>query len=150
METQISLEDQQHKARRRVNIGGTLFKDSLFDENIRITFYKYWLYTSPARVRPSTSGHRCPHGDVIKWKHFPCYWSFVRGIHRSPVTRSFGVFFYLHLHKRLSKQSWGWWFETPSRPLCRHSNADDLFESCGYTNPHQKLSIVLAWRARAN
>ena len=26
-----------------------------------------------------------PHNDVIKWKHFPCYWSFVRGIHRSPV-----------------------------------------------------------------
>ena len=25
------------------------------------------------------------HGDVIKWKHFPCYWPFVRGIHRSPV-----------------------------------------------------------------
>ena len=23
--------------------------------------------------------------DVIKWKHFPRYWSFVRGIHRSPV-----------------------------------------------------------------
>ena len=25
------------------------------------------------------------HDDVIKWRHFPCYWSFVRGIHRSPV-----------------------------------------------------------------
>ena len=23
--------------------------------------------------------------DVIKWKHFPRYWTFVRGIHRSPV-----------------------------------------------------------------
>ena len=23
--------------------------------------------------------------DVIKWKHFPRYWQFVRGIHRSPV-----------------------------------------------------------------
>ena len=27
-----------------------------------------------------------PHDDVIKWKHFPRYWPFVRGIHRSPVT----------------------------------------------------------------
>ena len=26
-----------------------------------------------------------PHDDVIKWKHFPRYWHFVRGIHRSPV-----------------------------------------------------------------
>ena len=25
------------------------------------------------------------HDDVIKWKHFPHYWPFVRGIHRWPV-----------------------------------------------------------------
>ena len=25
------------------------------------------------------------HYDVIKWKHFPRYWPFVRGIHQSPV-----------------------------------------------------------------
>ena len=30
-----------------------------------------------------------------------------------PVTRSFDVFFDLRLNKRLSIQSWGWWFETP-------------------------------------
>ena len=29
-----------------------------------------------------------------------------------PVTRSFDVFFDLRLNKRLSKQPWGWWFET--------------------------------------
>ena len=36
------------------------------------------------------------------------------------MTRGFGVFFDLHLNKRLSKQSWGWWFEAPSRLLWRH------------------------------
>ena len=25
------------------------------------------------------------HDDVMKWKHLPRYWTFVRGIHRSPV-----------------------------------------------------------------
>ena len=25
------------------------------------------------------------HDDIIKWKHFPCYWPFVQGIHLSPV-----------------------------------------------------------------
>ena len=25
------------------------------------------------------------HDDVIKWKHIPRYWLFVRGIHRSPM-----------------------------------------------------------------
>ena len=39
-----------------------------------------------------------------------------------PVTRSFDVFFDLHLNKQLSKQSWGSWFETLSRPLWRHRN----------------------------
>ena len=39
-----------------------------------------------------------------------------------PVTQSFDVFFDLCLNKRLSKQSWGWWFETPSRSLWRHCN----------------------------
>ena len=39
-----------------------------------------------------------------------------------PVTRSYGVFFDLRLNKRLSKQTWGWWFETQSLPLWRHCN----------------------------
>ena len=38
-----------------------------------------------------------------------------------PVTRSFDVFFDLCPNKQLSKQSWGWWFETPSGSLWRHS-----------------------------
>ena len=41
-----------------------------------------------------------------------------------PVTRSFDIFFHLCLNKRLSKQSWGWWFEPPSCSLWRHCNED--------------------------
>ena len=69
------------------------------------------------------------HDDIIKWKHFPRYWPFVRGIHRSrwiPCTKASNAelccFFYLHPNKRLSKQWWGWWFETPLCPLWRHRN----------------------------
>ena len=40
-----------------------------------------------------------------------------------PVTQSFDGFFYLRLNKRLSKQPWGWWFETLSWSLWRHCNA---------------------------
>ena len=39
-----------------------------------------------------------------------------------PVTRSFDIFFDLRLNKRLSKQSWGWWFEPLSCPLWRQCN----------------------------
>ena len=45
-----------------------------------------------------------------------------------PVTRSFNVFFDLRLNKRLSKQSWGWWFETLSRPSWRHRNVEEMIE----------------------
>ena len=44
-----------------------------------------------------------------------------------PVTRSFGVFFDLRLNKRLSKQPWGWWFETQSLSLWRHCNGLFLY-----------------------
>ena len=40
------------------------------------------------------------------------------------MTRSFDVFFDLRLNKRLSKQSWGWWFETLSPSLWRHRNVN--------------------------
>ena len=39
-----------------------------------------------------------------------------------PVTQSFDDFFDMRLNKRLSKQAWGWWLETPSRPLWCHCN----------------------------
>ena len=58
-----------------------------------------------------------------------------------PVTRSFDVFFDLRQIKRLSKQSWGWWFETPSHPLCRHSN--DMLRFTPYSsNP---LYLMFPW-----
>ena len=38
------------------------------------------------------------------------------------IDANLGVFFDLRLNKPLSKQSWGWWFETPSRSLWRHCN----------------------------
>ena len=72
------------------------------------------------------------HDDIINSKHFPRYWLFVRGNppvtgvfpSQRPVTRSFDVFFDLCLNKRFRKQSWGWWFQTPSCSLWRHCNVD--------------------------
>ena len=46
-----------------------------------------------------------------------------------PVTRSFDVFFYLCLNKHVSKQSWGWWFKTPSLSLLRHCNVVALSQN---------------------
>ena len=70
------------------------------------------------------------HDDVIKLKHFPRDWTLVRGIHRSPVNsphkgqwRRALMFSLICLTKWLSKQSWGWWFQTPSCSLWRHCNS---------------------------
>ena len=90
--------------------------------------------------------------DVMKWNHFPLYWPFVWGIHRSPVNSlhkgqlCWALMFSLicALNKRLSKQSWDRRFETPSRPSWRHCNGHTLshnicaefrcvFFCCGYS-----------------
>ena len=75
----------------------------------------------------NVSSKQTLYDDVIKWKHFPRYWLFVRESTAQqliPITNAsdagFDVFFDLRLNKRLSKQSKRRWFETPSRSLWRH------------------------------
>ena len=96
-------------------------------------FMNYWP------TRPETLSQRAHglitesrHDDVITWKHFRvtghlCRHSVVTAElpAQRPVTRSFDVFFDLRLNIRLSKQSWGWWFETLLRPWWRHCNDED-------------------------
>ena len=60
-----------------------------------------------------------------------------------PMTRSFDVFFDLRLNKHLSKQSLGWWFETPSRSLWRHGNDQPC---CSVrANNTENFNIPLYW-----
>ena len=59
-----------------------------------------------------------------------------------PVMRSFDVFFDLRLNKRLSKQPWGWWSETPSSSLWRHRNVLCILKTivnCQGSVGHNKL-----------
>ena len=63
-----------------------------------------------------------------------------------PVTRSFNIFFDLRLKKRLSKQWWGWWFETLSYPLWRQFNALKHIHTklhCYASHPVISLLIIL-------
>ena len=52
-----------------------------------------------------------------------------------PVTRSFDIFSDLRLNKRLSKQSWGWWFERH----CTHYDVIVMRHGC-FTETHAVLS----------
>ena len=60
-----------------------------------------------------------------------------------PVTWSFDVYFDLCPNKRLSKQSWGWWFQMPLRPLWRHRNDGGIFASVMWQLSHlQRCKIT--------
>ena len=121
----------------------TVFRTASDENLVKITIFPFqsvcmqnghfrqWIGRSPKE-------QNFPHDDVIKWKHFPRYWSFVWGIHRSPVnsphkgpvTQSFDVIFDLRLNKRLSKPLRRRWFETPPRSLWRHCNLIHVFNLC--------------------
>ena len=113
-----------------------------------------------------THDKKLPYGDAMTWTHFPHTWwrhqmetfsallaicagnSPVSGEFptQRPVTRSFDIFFDLRLNKRLSKQSWGWWFQRLSCPLWRQCNelahrAGEL--SITISRPFEKGSLFI-------
>ena len=67
----------------------TEFSSTFTSENISILYmdsHKWLMKTSPYHVLWLwLCGSDISHDDVIKWNHFPRYWPFVRGIHRSTV-----------------------------------------------------------------
>ena len=65
------------------------------------------------------------------------------------VTRSFDAVFDLCLNKRLSKQSWDWWFETPSHSLWRHCNGSVTFRLLRKGVPSQ-AGILVNWIEHSN
>ena len=77
----------------------------------------------PSTVSSSATAQQ--HDDVIKWKYFPRYWTFVRGIHRSPVNSPHkgqwrGTLIFSSICAWIN--CWGWWFETPSCSLSHQCN----------------------------
>ena len=71
-----------------------LLKIKIWDISLKITLLKWFSHLLGANELmskwkkcscPLWSWFSATHDDVIKWKHFPRYWLFVRGIHRSPV-----------------------------------------------------------------
>ena len=67
-----------------------------------------------------------------------------------PVTWSFDIYFDLRLNKRLSKQSWGWWFETLSRPFWRHRNAGvqhrQIDSQCSFSDPSKQKTAYISYK----
>ena len=107
---------------------------------------KQWRYCS---VAINYRYHTWPeHDNIIKWKHFPRYWAFVWGIHRSPVNSP-------HKGQRRGAlmsslicawiHGWVnnfWWFETPSRPLWHHSNE---YQANDMSLTVNDMSLTVTW-----
>ena len=82
----------QHDSWGRLNVkvlSCILYRDSHYkDEAASKSSYLYNgnsnTWTDHLYIETGLCGKRL-HDDVIKWKHFPRYWPFVRGIHRGPV-----------------------------------------------------------------
>ena len=84
---------------------------------------------------------RTIHDDVIKFKHFPRYWSFVRGIHQSLVNsphkgqgrRALMFFCFFFIYARVN----GWVSNRDAGDLRRHSAHYDVIVMppglCNYT-----------------
>ena len=103
------------KPRRSINMANLQFKmlylsrwvtEWYKDKTIPESWWRHQMGTFSALLAPCA-------GNSPATGEFPT---------QRPATRSFDGFFKLHLIKRLSKQWWGWWFETPSRLFGRHGN----------------------------
>ena len=64
------------------------------------------------------TGHLCGEFTCVRW--IP---------HTKASDAELWYFFDLRLNKRLSKQSWGWWFEMLSCPLWRQCNVDMTYRA---------------------
>ena len=76
----------------------------------------YWVWASFPMMTP-------PNGNI--WRVTGPLCGEFTGHRWIPLTKAM-FFFDLRLNKRMSKQSWGWWFETPSHSLWRHRNANEF------------------------
>ena len=68
---------QQAKNIHSDNKVGIMKTDSFHDANFDVTLKSLKMILQ--------WGTLLNHDDVIKWKHFPHYWLFLQGIHRSPM-----------------------------------------------------------------
>ena len=109
---------------------------------IKWTFHQRYIYCWPDVLAPGHQHPKCwvctcafPGFHELRWRRhqmetFSALLAICAGNSQvpgefptqRPVTWSFDVFYDLRPNKRLSKQWWGWWFETQSCPLWRHCN----------------------------
>ena len=85
----------------------------------------------------------CVHDDVIKWKHFPRYWPFVRRIHRSPVNSPHkgqwrGALMFSLICTRIND----WVNNREAGDLRRHQAHCDVIVMCSYISKDGPVACI--------
>ena len=100
---------------------------------VGLVYFWYRIGFKQILIITPTDENNSIHDDVIKWKYFPRYWPFVRGIHRHrwiPLTKASDAelwfFTYAGLNTWVNNREAYDLFETPSRPLWNHCNDVDI------------------------
>ena len=79
--------------------------------------------------------------DVIKWKHFPGYWPFVRGLHRSPVNSPYkGQWRVALMFSLICAWISGWANNGEAGDLGRHGTHYDVTVMSVLTSPSHRQS----------
>ena len=92
------------------------------------------------------------HHDVIKWKHFPRYWPFVRGIHRSSVNSPHkgqwrGALMFSLICARINC----WVNKREAGDFRRHRVHYDFSVVYNWTSPNkQALFVITLWKPGIN
>ena len=100
-----------------------------------------------ARFQQNHSNVMCyMHDDVIKWKHFPRNWPFVRGFHRSPVNSPHkgqwrGTLMFSLIYTRIN----GWVNNDEAGDLRRHGAHYDITVIWRYFHIAHHISDETLW-----
>ena len=116
-----------------------------FADDIFIFIFRHRMMSSNGNIFHVT-GHFC--GEFTGPGEFPT---------QRPVTQSFDVFSDPRLNKRLSKQSWGWWFET----YCAHYDVIVMNRKCcilifieicskGSSWKYTTINLDMSWHCTGN
>ena len=133
--------------RRKKQVIAYLYQLFSFSFNCRFHCFKHKMYISANRsvfVTWLFMRSVLTLNELAWWRHqmetFYALLAFCAGNAQRPVTRSFDDLFDLYPNKRLGKQSWGWWFERPSRSLWHHCyGPSNLVDMVG-NSPNQRGS----------
>ena len=83
------------------------------------------------------------HDDAIKWKHFPRYWTFVRGIQRSPVNSAHkGQWRETLMFSLIFAWTNGWVNNRYAGDLSRHYGHRRHCKGINVCSPHCDITVV--------